>query len=289
MPKAMFYNSEESTRKVTCLLCPKECVILDGKTGICGVRQNINGTLVSLVYEKPVAIHVDPIEKKPLYHFHPGSRILSVGTYGCNLSCRFCQNYDISQVKESPADFDRIKRVTSVDIVNMCIERGLKFVAFTYNEPTIFYEYMYETAVLCREHGIKTVVVSNGQINEEPLKKLIPYIDAFNIDLKAFNENFYKKICGGNLETTKNTLRIIVRNKKHLEVTFLLIEGLNDDLQEFKEMCKFLKCLSDDIVLHISRAFPRYKMDFNVTPVSLMNLFFDTAGEYLKKVYMGNV
>lgn len=289
MKEAMFFTTEENTHKVTCLLCPKECVIIDGKTGKCGVRQNINGTLVSLVYERPVAIHVDPIEKKPLYHFHPGSKILSVGTYGCNLSCKFCQNYDISQIKDSHADFDNIKRVTSAEIINMCISRGLKFVAFTYNEPTIFYEYMYETAVLCREHNIKTVVVSNGQINEEPLKKLINYIDAFNIDLKAFNEEFYKKICNGNLETTKNTLRVITEYKKHLEVTFLLIEGLNDDLQEFKEMCKFLKSLDGNTVLHISRAFARYKMDFNTTPVRLMELFHETALRYLGNVYLGNV
>lgn len=285
----MFFKSDENTKKVTCLLCPKDCVIADGKVGICGVRQNINGVLTSLVYERPIAIHVDPIEKKPLYHFFPGSRILSIGTYGCNLSCKFCQNYDISQIKDLSVDFDNIKRVTSAEIVNICIEKGLKFVAFTYNEPTIFYEYMYEIAVLCGEHGIKTVVVSNGQIKEEPLKKLIPYIDAFNIDLKAFNENFYKKICNGDFETTKNTLRTIVEYKKHLEVTFLLIEGYNDDLNEFKELCKFLKSLDDKIVLHISRAFPRYKLKFNTTPVSLMELFHDTASGYLENVYMGNV
>lgn len=289
MKEAKYFSKEGNSKRVTCLLCPKECVILDSKTGICGVRQNVDGTLVSLVYEKPVAIHIDPIEKKPLYHFHPGSKILSIGTYGCNLSCKFCQNYDISQVKNLNVDFDNIKRVTSAEIVNMCIQRGLKFVAFTYNEPTIYYEYMLETAMLCKENQIKTVVVSNGQINEEPLKQLIDYIDAFNIDLKAFNDNFYKKICNGNLETTKNTLRIIIENKKHLEVTFLLIKGFNDDLNEFKELCKFLKCLDDKIVLHISRAFPRYKLDFKPTPVELMEMFYGAASEYLGNVYLGNV
>jgi pyruvate formate lyase activating enzyme len=289
MKEAKFFSKEGNTKRVTCLLCPKECIILDGKTGICGVRQNINGTLVSLVYERPVAIHVDPIEKKPLYHFHPGVKILSVGTYGCNLSCKFCQNYDISQVKNLNINFDNIKRVTSNEIVDMCIQRGLKFVAFTYNEPTIYYEYMLETAMLCRENKIKTVVVSNGQINEDPLKQLINYIDAFNIDLKSFNDNFYKEICNGNLETTKNTLKIIVENKKHLEVTFLLIEGFNDDLNEFKELCKFLKCLGEKTVLHISRAFPRYKLNFKPTPVELMERFYDTASQYLGNVYLGNV
>jgi pyruvate formate lyase activating enzyme len=289
MNEAKFFSKEENTKRVTCLLCPKECIILDGKTGICGVRQNIDGTLVSLVYERPVAIHVDPIEKKPLYHFHPGVKILSVGTYGCNLSCKFCQNYDISQVKNLNINFDNIKRVTSNEIVDMCIQRGLKFVAFTYNEPTIYYEYMLETAMLCRENKIKTVVVSNGQINEDPLKQLINYIDAFNIDLKSFNDNFYKEICNGNLETTKNTLKIIVENKKHLEVTFLLIEGFNDDLNEFKELCKFLKCLGEKTVLHISRAFPRYKLNFKPTPVELMERFYDTASQYLGNVYLGNV
>jgi len=162
-------------------------------------------------------------------------------------------------------------------------------IAFTYNEPTVFYEYMLETAKKCKENGIKTVIVSNGQINEAPLRELIKYIDAFNIDLKSFNADFYKKICKGDIEATKNTIRIIVGEKKHLEVTFLLIEGYNDNENEFREYCSFIKNLNKNIVLHISRAFPRYKLKFNPTPAPLLKKFGEIAKQYLNFVYLGNI
>ncbi len=287
MKEALYYESLDGG-KVKCTLCPKGCVIADSLTGSCDVRQNVNGKLYSLVYEKPVAIHIDPIEKKPLYHFHPGSVILSIGTYGCNLDCKFCQNYDLSQEFEV-SHFRFIDNVSPEQIVKMCIDGNYKFVAFTYNEPTIFYEYMLDIAKLCKANGLKTVSVSNGQINEKPLRHLINYIDAFNIDLKAFNSDFYKRICNGDLETTKNTLKIISEEKKHLEVTFLLIEGFNDDENEFREMCGFIKSLGENVVLHISRAFPRYKLKFEVTPIQLIKKFENTAREYIKYVYVGNV
>jgi pyruvate formate lyase activating enzyme len=287
MKEALFYESLDSG-KVKCTLCPKGCVIADSKTGVCDVRQNVKGKLYSLVYEKPVAIHVDPIEKKPLYHFHPGSAILSIGTYGCNLDCRFCQNYDLSQEFEA-SHFEFIDNVEPERIIETCIDKNLKFVAFTYNEPTIFYEYMLDIAKLCKANGLKTVSVSNGQINEKPLRHLINYIDAFNIDLKAFNDDFYKKICNGDLQTTKNTLKIIVEEKKHLEVTFLLIEGFNDDESEFRQMCEFIKSLGDEVVFHISRAFPRYKLEHKITSIHLLKKFEKIAKEYIKYVYVGNV
>jgi len=286
MKEALYYEIE-SNKNVKCLLCPQGCRLEDGKAGVCGVRENIDGKLFSLVYERPVAINIDPIEKKPLYHFHPGEKILSIGTYGCNLSCSFCQNYDISQEDNKKA-IESINKIDAKSIIELCEKHNLKFLAFTYNEPTIFYEYMLEIAKLCREKGIKTVIVSNGQINEKPLLELVHYIDAFNIDLKAFNSNFYKRICKGDFETTKNAIRIIVENKKHLEVTLLLIEGYNDNENEFREYCTFLKNLDRNIVLHISRAFPRYKLDFNPTPVSLLKKFEAIAGEYLRYVYIGN-
>ncbi|MCX7834083.1 MAG: AmmeMemoRadiSam system radical SAM enzyme [Ignavibacteria bacterium] len=295
MQEASYYNKLDEVGRVKCLLCPKECVIVDGKTGTCGVRKNIGGKLISLVYGRPIAIHIDPIEKKPLYHFYPGSKIFSIGTFGCNLSCRFCQNYDISQFDptEDLETLEEIRYFTPAEVVKMCKHYELEFLAFTYNEPTIFYEYMMDIAKLCKNpedgHEIKTVVVSNGQINEAPLRNLLPYIDAFNIDLKAFNENFYKRICNGNLETTKNTIKIIVEEKKHIEVTFLLIENFNDNKQEFLEMCKFLKSLDENIVLHISRAFPHYKLYFKPTPYKLMKDFYDIAKLQLKNVYLGNV
>jgi pyruvate formate lyase activating enzyme len=287
MKEALFYENLDGG-KIKCTLCPKGCVIAENRTGVCDVRENVKGKLYSLVYEKPVAIHVDPIEKKPLYHFYPGSKILSIGTYGCNLDCKFCQNYDLSQEFEV-SNFQFIDNVKPEVIVKTCIDKNLKFVAFTYNEPTIFYEYMLDIAKLCKANGIKTVSVSNGQINEKPLRQLINYIDAFNIDLKAFNDDFYKKICNGDLETTKNTLKIIVDEKKHLEVTFLLIDGFNDDEKEFRQMCEFIKSLGDEVVFHISRSFPRYKLDFETTPIPLIKKFEKIAREYIKYVYVGNV
>jgi pyruvate formate lyase activating enzyme len=287
MKEALYYKHLDS-EKVKCTLCPKGCVISESKTGVCDVRENVQGKLYSLVYEKPVAIHIDPIEKKPLYHFYPGSAILSIGTYGCNLDCKFCQNYDISQEFEAK-QFEFIDNVEPEKIIQTCIDRNIKFVAFTYNEPTVFFEYMLDIAKLCKLNGLKTVSVSNGQINEKPLRQLINYIDAFNIDLKAFNNDFYKKVCNGDLQTTLNTLKIISDEKKHLEVTFLLILGFNDDEEEFVDMCRFVKSLGDDVVFHISRSFPRYKLEFESTPISTIKKFENIAKEHIKYVYVGNV
>jgi pyruvate formate lyase activating enzyme len=287
MKEASFYISFKSGR-AACVLCPKECSIPIGQTGTCGVRKNIDGKLYALTYSKPVAIHLDPIEKKPLYHFYPGSQILSIGTLGCNLSCKFCQNFDISQEFDED-DFNYMKEVTPDEIIETCKSKGYKFVAFTYNEPAIFFEYMFDVAVRCRDNDIKTVVVSNGQIQRGPLNRIIEYIDAFNIDLKSFNPAFYKEICGGEIEATKETIKIIIERGKHLEVTFLLIEGLNDNEKEFEEMCKFLSAINKDIVLHISRAFPRYEMDFNPTPSDLIFKFKKIAENYLNHVYAGNI
>lgn len=287
MKEASFYIAE-SGGKVKCLLCPKECSIAENKTGVCGVRENINGKLYTLAHSKPVAIHLDPIEKKPLYHFYPGEVILSVGTYGCNLECKFCQNHDISQDFET-ASFDSINEVSPKEIIDICKEHGYRFVAFTYNEPSVFFEYMIDIAVLCKENGIKTVMVSNGQINPGPFDILVQYIDAFNIDLKSFNPDFYKKVCGGDIETTKKTIESIVYYGKHLEVTFLLIKDLNDNEAEFESLCRYLSGLDKNIVLHISRAFPRYKLDFEVTPSELMNKFYKIANKHLKYVYKGNM
>lgn len=287
MKEASFYISTENN-KVKCFLCPKECEIAKGNTGVCGGRENIYGKLYALTYSKPVAIHLDPIEKKPLYHFFPNSQVLSIGTLGCNLGCEFCQNYDISQ-EFSTDDFKKIKETTPLEILEICKKHNYKFIAFTYNEPSIYFEYMLDIAKLCKTYNIKTIVVSNGQINPEPFKELINYIDAFNIDLKSYNNEFYKKICKGDLKTTLNTITEIVDSRKHIEVTFLLIEGLNDSEEEFIEMCKFLSELNPDIVLHISRAFPRYKSDFEPTPIKLILKFQTIAKRFLKNTYTGNI
>ncbi len=290
MKEASYY--EKKGDNVLCVLCPKRCVIVPGRCGFCGVRKNIGGRLYSLVYGKPVSIAVDPIEKKPLYHFHPGSKIFSFATFGCNLSCQFCQNYDISQAKDIPdieSVLESMRYVSPEEMVRMCLEQGLKLLAFTYNEPTVFYEYMLDVAKECRKQGILTVMVSNGQINEEPLRELLPYMDAFNIDLKSFSPEFYRKICSGTIEDTKRTIRIAVEQKKHVEVTLLLIEGFNDNEAEFREFCKFLSGISRNIPLHISRAFPCYKMSFKPTPIELIRGFERIAKEYLSNVHIGNV
>lgn len=283
------YYIKKPDGKVICTLCPPECEISRGGKGICGVRINSDGVLVSTVYGRPVAIHIDPIEKKPLYHFYPGSEILSIGTVGCNLQCSFCQNYDISQADhDSPIARDA-ENYSPEDIINLCRKYKLNFLAFTYNEPTVFYEYMLDTAMLAQKNNIKTVAVSNGQINSEPLKELLPYIDAFNIDLKAFNNDFYKRICKGRLQATLDTLKLIKEYKKHLEITFLLIQSYNDNEEEFENMCRFVQALDDSIPFHISRAFPRYKLKMNVTPVALLERFESIAKNYLKFVYVGNI
>ena len=182
-----------------------------------------------------------------------------------------------------------LKRPLPEKIIELCRQRGYKFVAFTYNEPSVFFEYMLDVAILCKKNDIKTVMVSNGQINKEPFDVLVEYIDAFNIDLKSFNPDFYRKVCGGEIETTKQTIEAIVKHKKHLEVTLLLIKGLNDNEEEFKQMCDYLAALDKNIVLHISRAFPDYKMEFEITPVKLINRFFEIAKQKLKYVYKGNI
>ncbi len=287
MKEGSFYITE-SNGKLKCLLCPKECFISENKTGVCGTRENINGVLYALTYSKPVAIHLDPIEKKPLYHFHPGEVILSIGTLGCNLDCKFCQNHGISQDFDE-SSFEGLKEVSPDGIIDLCKKNGYRFVAFTYNEPTIFFEYMFDVAVMCKANGIKTVMVSNGQINKEPLLKLIEYMDAFNIDLKSFNSDFYRRVCGGEIETTKQTIETIVKHNKHLEVTMLLIKGANDNEEEFEAMCKYLSGLDKNIVLHLSRAFPDYKMEFEITPIKLINRFYDIAKSHLKNVYKGNI
>jgi len=285
---AQFFESA-GNGKVRCLLCPHECLIAEGKTGICKARKNQNGKLRTLVYNKVAALHSDPIEKKPLYHFYPGKMILSIGEAGCNFNCPFCQNHHISQA--SPEDYNNFSYINP----DLLAEQASKIpgnigVAYTYNEPVIFYEFMSDCAVAVKNSGLKNVVVSNGFINPEPLKRLLPFIDAFNIDLKAFSENFYQKQAGGKLQPVLETLKTIVKSGKHLEVTNLVIPGLNDDSEEFKSMVKWIKTeLGSDVPLHLSRYFPAYHADYPPTPLSILENLFLLASEYLNFVYIGNI
>ena len=288
MKTATFYRELEDAR-VQCLLCPQLCTLSGGKTGKCGVRRNLDGRLVTEIYGKLSAIHYDPIEKKPLYHFHPGNIILSIGSIGCNLSCSFCQNCDISQADVS--GFPWLKDHSPDEIIQEAAGRtGNLGIAFTYNEPTISYEYMYEVARLAKDAGLKTAMISNGYINPDPLQELLPYMDAFNIDLKAFREEFYKIFTGASLAPVLETLKILKEAGKHIEVTNLVIPGLNDDREVFSEMIDWISAfLGDHTILHLSRYFPHHKLSTEPTPVETLKEFYALASEKLHYVYLGNV
>ena len=287
--EAGFYIPTEEN-KVKCELCPHNCVISTDNYGICNVRKNENGKLITSNYGVVSSIGFDPIEKKPLYHFYPGSEILSIGSLGCNLKCKFCQNWQISQC--SIEDFGRGTVIYSPEqIVELAKSRKSNIgVAYTYNEPTVFYEYMLDTAILAKENGLKNVMVSNGYINKEPLQELLKHMDAFNIDLKAFSEQFYKEYTKSSLEPVKDTLKDIAKAGKHLEITNLVIPTLNDDESEFESMMQWIeKNLGDEVIMHISRYYPSYQLDIDATSVNKMLRFEEIAKKYVKYVYLGNV
>jgi len=287
--EALFY-SKLNNGNVVCNLCPHNCAISIGKRGICKVRKNEEGLLVSENYERISSIGFDPIEKKPLYHFYPGKEILSIGSVGCNLHCQFCQNYSISQT--SVDEFDRDCSLYSPEqIKNLALSRNSNIgVAYTYNEPTVFFEFMLDTAKIIKSAGLKNVMVTNGFINPEPLSELHQYIDAYNVDLKAFNNDFFKKYTKSELEPVKETLKSIIKAGKHLEITNLVIPTLNDSEAEFENMCRWIaETLGKEIVLHISRYYPTYKMTIDQTSIDQMKLLFEIAKKYLDFVYLGNV
>ena len=271
--------------RVRCLLCSKQCVTLPGKKGFCKSRINEGGELYTLNYGNAVAINMDPIEKKPLYHFLPGSLILSLGTNFCNLACKFCQNHEISQhktnfTKVNPDYILSLARQSS----NCC------GVAFTYNEPAIWFEFVYDCARILHAKGLKTVMVTNGDISEQALRELAPYIDAMNIDLKSFSDKFYRDICGnGSLEAVANTIRLAWGLGIHVEVTNLLIPTLNDSNNEISNLVDFVSSVSPDIPLHFSRYHPSYLCEIQATPVKTLNMAYEIGAHKLKFVYLGNV
>lgn len=288
MQEALFYIKLEN-KTLRCELCPWYCILKPGETGICKVRTNQNGTLITEVFDKVAAFGIDPIEKKPLYHFFPGKNILSIGEVGCNLHCKFCQNHRISQCKAS--DYRNFENATSVQIVDEALKTHNNIgIAYTYNEPFTFFEFMLETAKLAHQKNLKNVVVSNGYINPGPLRNILPHIDAFNIDLKAFTNDFYKKFTKGKLQPVLDVLKIIARSNIHLEITNLVIPGLNDDENQFREMISWMVSeLGDDIPLHLSRYFPQNEMEIPPTPVSTLETLYDIAKKQLQYVYLGNV
>jgi pyruvate formate lyase activating enzyme len=286
MKEAWYYKKKNS--KVQCLLCPHNCIIDDGKYGICRVRKNVDSRLITDVYGRLVAMHLDPVEKKPLYHFHPGKNILSVGTPGCNLTCFFCQNCEISQ--NGISNFNQLKNVNPRELLKIAKKESNNIgIAYTYNEPTVFFEYMFDTAKLARDSGLKNVMISNGFISQEPLEDLFSVIDAFNIDLKAFDDSFYRKHTKSSIYPVKKTLQKIHSADKHLEITYLVIPGLNDNEEQFRLMIDWI---SDNFgktqVLHISRYFPHYQSDIPPTPLSKMRNLWEIAREKLSYVFLGN-
>jgi pyruvate formate lyase activating enzyme len=267
---------------VRCELCPNFCVVAPGRTGRCLGRQNAGGELVAFTYGEVVSMGVDPIEKKPLYHFHPGTSILSVATYGCNLACPFCQNCEISQ-RAAPTRY-----VPPEELVTTALESGSLGVAFTYTEPMIWFEYLTDAGRLLRQRGLKVVLVTNGMVNPEPLEELLPLVDAMNVDLKSIRPSFYYDYVKGSLEAVLNTIRR-ARQSCHLELTTLLIPGRNDSEEEIEELVDFTAGLGRDTVLHFSRYFPRHKAEEPPTPVVRLVHAADIARRRLDYVYLGNV
>ena len=273
--------------KVQCRTCSHYCVINDEHHGICGVRYNEKGELYSRVYEHPVAAHLDPIEKKPLFHFYPGSKAFSLGTFGCNFHCDFCQNFDISQHKNLPISGNRL---TAKQVLIEALHLGAQSIAYTYNEPAIFLEYVLDIATQAKKHGLKNVYISNGFESPETLNLLNGKIDAMNIDLKAFTEKFYKNHCGAQLKPVLENIVQIYEKNIWMEITTLLIPGLNDSEKEIREMARFIAKLNPEIPWHLSRYFPAYKLKTQATPVSRMKEARALAvDEGLQYVYLGNV
>jgi pyruvate formate lyase activating enzyme len=278
---------------VECLACSHHCRISPGYKGVCGVRKNIDGDLQLLVYGRAAAINIDPIEKKPLFHFYPNTPVFSFGTVGCNFRCTFCQNWDISQFQKTHNDeeiMDAGTELTPEEIIKTCLRQKIPAVAFTYNEPGIFFEYAYDTAKLAKENGLKTVYVSNGFESHEALTKIKPYLDAINTDLKGFTEDYYVKICGGRLEPVKENIKWIWENGIWQEVTTLITTNHNDSDEEIKNIADFLASISPDMPWHISRYFPAYQMDDPPTPFKTLEKAYKIGKEAgLRYVYVGNV
>lgn len=281
MKEAAYYEKLDGDR-VRCRLCPHNCTIGEGRVGICRARRNLGGTLYSEIYEQVTSVAMDPIEKKPLYHFHPGSRILSMGTRGCNFACEFCQNWQISQ-EDAPTS-----RLTSRAAVDAARREGSIGISYTYNEPLIWFEYVIETAKLAREAGLVNVLVTNGYANPEPFEELLPYIDAMNMDIKSIRPEFYKRLCHGTLEPVLANAKAASR-RTHLEVTNLVIPGHNDTDEEFEQLGRWIAAeLGPHIPTHLSAYFPRHRLKAPPTPVETLERAYGIVSKHLRYVYLGN-
>ena len=283
MKEALFYT-KIGDNVVTCELCPHRCRITQGSRGICKARENIDGGLYSRTYSEICSIAMDPIEKKPLYHFYPGSEILSVGSYGCNFFCLFCQNWQVSQNEVETMHY------TPEEIVQAAMNQGSLGIAFTYNEPLINYEFVRDTSILARECGLKNVLVTNGYINPEPLTCLLEYIDGVNLDIKAGENEFYSSLCGGSINPVLATAKAIHEAGVHLEVTTLLIPGENDDKKELDWLAGWIaENCGKNTVAHLSAYFPRYKFDSDGTSADDLIKARGIFKGHLEYVYCGNM
>ena len=279
-----YYEAAENF--LHCHLCPFQCKIHPGKMGGCGVRQNVDGVLRSLNYAEVTSVAMDPIEKKPLYHFYPGTHILSLGTFGCNLKCEFCQNWQISQARPATR---HLPPAEAVRLAQQYAEQGNNIgIAYTYNEPIIWYEYVYDTAKLAQEAGLKNALVTNGIIEEEPLRELLPLVDALNVDIKSTEEDFYRKLCKGMGWPARRTVEI-ASQQCHVEITVLIIPGENDSDESLGAIFEWAASVSEQMPVHLSRYDPAYELDAAPTPAATLRRAYELARRYCKFVYVGNV
>ena len=282
MSHEALWFSRQDDGKVRCELCPHRCVIAPGSAGRCRVRRNEDGTLVAASYGRTVSVAVDPVEKKPLYHFLPGQPVVSVGHNSCNLACAFCQNHSISQSDCPSAELPVEK------LVEVCRQQRSPMVAFTYTEPVTWFEYILDAARTLHAAGVRTIMVSNGYINPEPLEQLIPHIDAWNIDLKGMDDEFYRKLCGASLEPVLETIRRVA-GRCWLELTNLVVTGENDSVDATDRLIDFVAGVDPCIPVHFSRYFPQYKLTAPPTPESTLLDIYRRACEKLAYVYLGNM
>ena len=286
--EARFYEKLDY-KKIRCVLCPRECEIDDRERGYCGVRENREGTYYTLVYARPCTFHADPIEKKPLFHFHPGSLAFSIATAGCNVNCKFCQNWEISQVRPEAVRSIHMPPDLTADLAQkyQCLS-----IAYTYSEPTIFYEYMYDSAIAGHEKGIKSVVITAGYISKDPLIELCKNVDAIKVDLKAFSQKYYKELVNGELKPVLDSLETMYKLGMWIEIVYLVVPTLNDSEQEIKDLCRWVKTnLGVDVPLHFTRFHPQYLLK-NLPPTPLSTLERAKAiadSEGIHYAYIGNV
>ena len=278
--QALLWHKKDN-KTVVCDLCPHHCLIKNGGYGLCRIRINNDATLYANGYGNIVSYAIDPIEKKPLYHFYPGKNILSVGANGCNLTCKFCQNWQISQLDQAT------QYVDPDELIRMAIQYRSFAIAFTYTEPLIWYEYLIDCSERARQEGLKIVLVTNGYICNDAAQQLLPHIDALNIDLKSINPNFYKNTCGGTLEPVLEFIKL-AHKQCHIELTNLIIPTLNDSLDDIESLAKFTASLNRCIPVHFSAYYPQYKMDIAPTPPDTLEKVYRTARKYLDYVYLGN-